>query len=120
MKYLKIISLVSILLLTFFVGSCRQIGKKMPNTPLSDFKDTMATATPDFRKGWYDGCEVGLSTGANTFYKTLYKSNQIDGYKMTESPEYKAAWGTSFWYCYRYTFIKQKSPFWKSFFEGYK
>jgi hypothetical protein len=77
-------------------------------------------ASVEFKQGWDDGCEVGMSSASNTFYKMFYRSNKVDGYKMTGSPEYKTAWNTSFWYCYRYDYIKQKGSLWGSYFSGYR
>jgi len=72
----------------------------------------------EFRQGWDDGCEVGMASGSNKFYKMFYRSNKVDGYKMTSSPEYKTAWGNAFWFCYRYDHIKQKSKIWSGMFQG--
>lgn len=110
------------LFLVFSTFSCktRKFAKIFPNSAINEFRETLAVATPEFRQGWDDGCETGSSAGANTFYKTLYKSNAVDGYKMVSSPEYKVAWGNGFWYCYRYTDIKQGSSLWGSYFTGYR
>ena len=75
-------------------------------------------ASVEFKQGWKDGCETGMSGGSNTFYKIFYHSNKADGYKMTSSSDYKVAWGNAFWYCYRHDFVKQKSSIWGSYFTG--
>ena len=92
----------------------------MPNTAPSEFVKMRKDATPEFRQGWEDGCESGSAAGSNFFYKGLYKINKVDGYKVTQSEDYKTAWNFSWWYCYRYMYVKHKSNIWGSFFGGYK
>ncbi len=111
-----------IIFLAFSVFSCksRKFARLFPNTSVQEFRESLATATPDFKLGWDDGCEAGSSAGANTFYKTMYRANAADGFKMVNSPEYKVAWGNAFWYCYRNITIKQGSSVWGSYFSGYR
>lgn len=102
-------------------GSCSyKMSSFLPNRPNKVFDDDLADASLEFKQGWKDGCEVGMSAGSNTFYKMFYRSNKVDGYKIANSPDYKAAWGNAFWYCYRYDEIKQKSSIWGSVFRGYQ
>lgn len=91
-----------------------------PERPDSAFAEDLQKASPDFRLGWRDGCEVGMSAGSNTFYKMFYRNNASDGYRMTSSSDYKTAWGNAFWYCYRHDYVKQKSSIWGSMFKGYQ
>ncbi len=106
--------------LLFSLSSCsRSLAKFLPERP-SDGVTIGDGASVEFRKGWADGCEVGMSAGSNTFYKMFYRSNAVDGYKMTSSSDYKSAWGNAFWYCYRYDHIKQNSSVWGSVFTGYQ
>lgn len=89
----------------------------LPQRPNKEF--TMdKDATPEFRQGFEDGCEVGMSAGSNTFYKIFYRSNKIDGYKSTNSGDYKNAWGIGFWWCYRKDHWKTSSSIWGSMMEG--
>lgn len=90
-----------------------------PNRPTRSFKKELKNASPDFKQGWNDGCNVGMTAGSNTFYKSFYSSNQVDGYKITNSPEYSTAYNNAFWFCYRTDYIKQKSTIWGSFFKGH-
>ena len=116
----KIISTILILLLIFSTASCsRKISKYFPNRPDTDFQID-PHASPDFKQGWEDGCEVGMAGGSNTFYKMFYQNNKADGYKMTGSSDYKAGWGAAFWYCFRYSYVKAKSSVWSSTFSGYQ
>jgi hypothetical protein len=107
--------------LMLIVSACnREIGRIFPNRPDTEFTEDLKTASPEFRQGWEDGCEVGMSGGSGTFYKIFYSNNKVDGYKMTGSSDYKNAWGNAFWYCYRYDYVKQSSSIWGSTFGGYK
>lgn len=103
----------------FGLASCK--ATDFPNTAPSEFKEMRANATPDFRQGWEDGCETGASAPANWFHKmVMYDSYKVDGYKITQSNEYRTAWNFAWWYCYRYMYVKHKSSVWGSFFGGYK
>ena len=97
--------------------SCR---RTRINAAEFEYKKALETATPDFRKGWEDGCEVGMHTGTNSFYKPLYASNKQDGYKVAESSDYRTAWTYAFWFCYRRDFTRQKSRVFGSVFDGLK
>ena len=74
----------------------------------------------EYRAGWKDGCEVGISGGANTFYKMFYRSNAIDGFKFSGNNDYRDAWFNAFWYCYRNMYVRHKSSIYSSFFGGYR
>ncbi len=97
-----------------------KIKENLPNVASSQMKEMFATAKPDFQDGWRDGCETGVSAGGNWFYKSFYKSNRIDGFRMIDSEDYKVAWNFGWWYCYRYQFVKNKSSLWGSFISGYR
>lgn len=55
---------------------------------------------PNFKKGWEDGCETGMATESNTFYKSYYKFKQ-DPYMVTD-PVYFDTWVDAFRYCRDY------------------
>lgn len=86
--------------------------------PSDSYAKELAGASPEFRQGWADGCETGMSAGSNAFYRMYYKSNKADGYKMFDSADYKAAWGNSFWYCYRKDEVKLGGTIHGSMFKG--
>lgn len=117
---MKNLILLTITLLTLTSCSYKIAEVLLPERPGDEFQEDLKHASPDFRLGWHDGCEVGMSAGSNTFYKLFYRNNAADGYKMVGSPDYKTAWGNAFWYCYRKDYIKQKSGIWGSTFGGYK
>ena len=118
----KSLALIFLLAATLFTTSCqRWVGRLYPNRPDTEFEKDLAESSVEFRQGWDDGCETGMSAGSNTFYKMFYRNNKADGYKMTSSADYKTAWGNAFWYCYRYDYVKQKSTaIWGSTFGGYR
>ena len=89
----------------------------MANNKLSDELDS---TSEEYRAGWKDGCETGISGGANTFYKMFYRNNKVDGYRLSNSPDYRDAWDYGFWYCFRSTYIRQKSSIWGSIMKGYR
>ena len=91
----------------------------LPERPTHKMDSSLVNASPEFQQGWHDGCETGMASGSNTFYKMFYRNNKVDGYKMAGSPEYKVAWGNAYWYCYRYDYVKQKSPIFRSMFSGF-
>lgn len=55
---------------------------------------------PQFQRGWEDGCESGMATESNTYYKSFYKFKQ-DPYAVTD-PMYYGAWFDAFRYCRDY------------------
>lgn len=116
-RFLKIATIAAILL---SLSSChRSIIDFFPSRAVGQIKMD-PDASPEFKKGWKDGCEVGMAAGSNTFYKSFYDSNKVDGWKMQSSKEYKTAWNNAFWFCYRHDYFKQKSSIWGSFFAGYR
>ena len=84
------------------------------------FDDDLKNASAEFRQGWHDGCETGMHSGDNSFYKMFFKSNKQDGWKMVNSKDYRIAWNYSYWICYRSEYIDQKSSVWGSMFSGFK
>lgn len=96
------------------------MAKVLPNRPDKDFNESLEGASVEFQQGWRDGCEVGMSGGANHFYKMFYRSNKVDGYKITSSADYKTAWSNAFWYCFRDDWVDAKSSIWSATFGGLK
>ncbi len=110
-----------ILFLAFLLTSCTSRAQKfLPSMVDKELKDETDKTTEEYRIGWKDGCEVGISGASNTFYKMFYRNNKIDGYRMSSSPEYRDAWDNAFWYCYRSTYIRQKSSVWSSIMKGFR
>ena len=59
-------------------------------------------APAEYKQGWNDGCETGMSTMNMNIYKNFY------GYKqdisMMNNPLYYKAWKDAYTYCRQYTF----------------
>lgn len=66
------------------------------------FDDMPQDASPDYKQGWTEGCETGLSHMTNAYYQTFYK------FKVTESkikiPDYYLAWKDASAYCRHYAY----------------
>ncbi len=115
-----LLNILTIFLTSLTLLSCsNKVAKYLPTRPIKEVA-IAGDASDDFKQGWKDGCETGMSAGSNTFYKAFYRNNAVDGWKMTNSPDYKTAWDNAFWYCYRYDYFKQKSSIWGSVFSGYR
>jgi hypothetical protein len=116
---MKILRFIFLIIAALSFSSCESyMAEILPERPTYKMDGTFINASPEFHQGWRDGCETGMSSGSNTFYKIFYRNNKVDGYKMVGSPEYKTAWSNSYWYCFRHDYIKQKSPIWGSIFGG--
>jgi hypothetical protein len=110
--------IILIILLGSSLFSCRPGKIRLKGTePIKFFKKDLEKASPDFQQGWADGCESGMSGGSTSFNQNFYKPTQ-DGYKFTYSPDYKSAWGSSFWFCYRSDSVYQKSKVFNALFRG--
>ncbi|MFM7557765.1 MAG: hypothetical protein ACKO46_04280 [Alphaproteobacteria bacterium] len=109
------------LLFGFFLCSCStKFQKILPAIADKELIDETNLTSEEYRAGWKDGCEVGISGGANTFYKMFYRNTKIDGYRMAYSTSYRDAWDSAFWYCFRHTYIRQKSSIFGSIFRGFR
>lgn len=85
------------------LASCAPRPFKMAKTP---------EGPPEFKRGWEDGCETGMATESNTYYKSFYKFKQ-DPYSVTD-PMYFGAWFDAYRYCRDYvdkwTFDEMDAP----------
>jgi hypothetical protein len=91
---LKIFLLIAILFLSnckLFTGSRRYL---VANTNYS-----IPDGTPVFQQGWRDGCENGLYSRGNTFYRTKYNGFQYSP-DLMDNPEYKFGYGKAYSYCF--------------------
>lgn len=115
-----------IIILILLCGACseatrRNIGRNyLPEKAMGAFKEQLDQASPEFRRGWYDGCETGSSVASvNVFYRMFYTNNRVDGYAKANNADYRTGWNEAVWYCMRYEEIKQGSSIWGSMFKGY-
>ena len=79
MKY-NLIKFLIIIFFTLSLSGCYSGSQKMmPALADKKMQDETDKTTEEYRAGWKDGCEVGISSGSNTFYKMFYRNNKIDG-----------------------------------------
>lgn len=53
--------------------------------------------SPEFQKGWNDGCETGFSASGNDRYKAAYAFKQ--DISLLNNPEYYRAWKDAYTHC---------------------
>ncbi len=94
----KIIALSFVLLIA---GSCSFKPRVGP-----PWMQKMLTQGPEgptnFREGWRDGCETGISGSSNRLQRSFYKFKQ--NYELSQDPVYYSGWKTAYNYCQRYVF----------------
>ena len=91
-----------------------------PTDHMNDYNKSLQNTSPDFKKGWRDGCESGTKSSTNSFYQMFYKGNKQDGYKMATSPDYSNAWNKAWWYCTHASEIDKKRGIFGYIFSGYQ
>lgn len=70
------------------------------NWPQPLFLDTeIDYGPPEYRQGYADGCESGLSRMGNSFYKAMHTFKQ-DPYLINNSKLYERAWKDAHLYCW--------------------
>lgn len=92
--------ITSIFLIFLLLSSCGSVPlafkpaswifKRVPDGPLI------------YQKGWRDGCETGLSTMTNGFYKTFYDFKQDPA--LRSNPSYYKIWKDSATFCRHYAY----------------
>lgn len=116
-----LIKLFFLVIILFSISSCHpRVASIFPNIADKEMKGDLRNSSPDFIRGWKDGCETGSSSGSNTFYKFFFRNTAIDGFKFSGNPDYRDAWTNSFWYCYRNMWVRHKSSIYSSVFGGYR
>jgi hypothetical protein len=120
-KLLLASKIACLMILLFLSNSCaKKIRAIIPNTSMNDFNSSLEGASPEFVQGWKDGCETGVASGSNTFYKSFFDQNVVQGHKIAGSTDYRVAWSNAFLYCFRANYVRQKTSIWGSFFGGYR
>ena len=62
--------------------------------------------TPEYKLGWEDGCDSGLSAEGTWDYKLMYGFKKRP--EMSSSDQYKSGWSEGFSYC-RYSYGASKA-----------
>jgi hypothetical protein len=78
---------IVIIALTLALGGCKPlwVGMVSPEGP------------PEYRLGWEDGCDSGLSAEGGWEYKMMYGFKKRP--EMAANEQYKQAWNEGFSYC---------------------
>ena len=92
MKYIFII-------LILLISSCRWVtDAKLPNLSMAKIK--IPPGTPNFRKGFADGCSTVIYSRGNTFYRTFHKFRfEAD---LIDDTEYYFARKRGYNFCFGY------------------
>lgn len=94
----KFLFLSLIILLTASCGVKPQVGPPWMQEMLNQGPD----GPTNFKLGWRDGCETGISATSNRFQRSFYKFKQ--DYELSKDQAYYTGWKTAFSYCQRYVF----------------
>ncbi len=101
---MRIITLTILCTLIVTLSACQQFTKPRP-WGLGETPD----GTPEFRKGWEDGCDTGLRAYGGHWYRNRsgYKHFKQD-LTLIHNPEYYRAWRDAFTYCRWYVWNWQR------------
>lgn len=66
------------------------------------FKQMPKDGPNDFKRGWRDGCESGLSSMTNTAFKTFYSFKQDP--QLRKKPMYYKTWKDTYTFCRHYIY----------------
>lgn len=93
---------IAIFVLTLTLGGCRPlwVGMVDPQGP------------PEYRLGWEDGCDSGLSAEGGWDYKMMYGFKKRP--EMAANEQYKQAWNEGFSYCRFSLASSSKDTDWKN------
>ncbi len=73
----------------FFVTAC--------HSPTPALLSNVPEGPPEYQQGWKDGCESGLTTYGNDWYKSFYSFKQDR--KLVDNDTYFKVWQDAFNYC---------------------
>lgn len=87
--------IIAIALLTLIVTGCRPSGLLFTNPQ----------GPPEYKLGWEDGCDSGVSAEGNWMDKLAYGFKKRP--EMAANDQYKQAWNEGFTYC-RFSYAASK------------
>lgn len=99
----KIINFILIFLVLFSVASCSYKPQVGPPWAQKLLKGAPEGPT-EFKLGWKDGCQTGISVTANAFQRHFYTFVQNEELANKPDRVYYKAWKTAYTYCHRYVF----------------
>jgi hypothetical protein len=71
----------------------------IPYNAFTNFK--VPDGTPIFQQGYRDGCQNGLYSRGNTFYRSRYHGFNYST-DLMDNPEYKMGYGRGYGFCFTY------------------
>jgi hypothetical protein len=78
----------------------------------SPFMQELMSQGPDgpieFKEGWRDGCETGVSVTSNVFQRHFYSFKQDPD--KAQDRKYYTGWKTAFWLCSRHVMQYLRRP----------
>lgn len=79
-----------------------------PRLTMATMPKAPTEGPPEYIAGWSAGCETGMATYGNSYYRTRYKTN-VDGESM-KNPLYNKGWELGQRYCsyYSATYLSNK------------
>lgn len=88
---------LTLVALIFCIAGCRPMWLYMvdPSGP------------PEYRLGWEDGCDSGISAEGNAMDKMMYGFKKRP--ELSASDQYKQGWNEGFTYC-RFSYAASKTP----------
>ncbi|MEM7617231.1 MAG: hypothetical protein AAF195_02490 [Pseudomonadota bacterium] len=99
---MRIIRIIYIVILSLLLVNCKSdFGNKFgPAYWIFDLAPK--NAAPEYKQGWLDGCETGLASMTNDFYKTFYTFQQTN--EMLGNEVYYKAWKDTYHFCRHYSY----------------
>lgn len=102
----RIIILTFILIIASSVSACETLSNAL--RPASWILDMYPkNASPMYKKAWVEGCESGLASMSNDYYKTFYTFKQDQS--LLHDDTYYKVWKDTFTFCrhYQYGLIRE-------------
>lgn len=92
---------LTLLLLPLAINGCYSLPDSLKPMPWL-FKQVPKDAPAEFKKGWYDGCESGLASMTNSFYRSSYRFQQDPA--LRKDPVYYKTWKDTYTFCRHYAY----------------
>lgn len=102
MKKTVLTCMIICLTLSSLMGCARAFRPQVGPSWSQDLLNETPPGPDNFRIGWKDGCETGISATSNHWQKFFYKFKQ--NYRLAQDNEYYTGWKTGYTYCQRYVF----------------
>lgn len=89
---------------------CHSYKPKVGHSWNQDLIQGTPAGPNNFKLGWRDGCETGVSANANHFARPFYSFKQ--NYDLAQDHEYYTGWRIGWTFCHRYVFqFYKRKPF---------